>query len=53
MEKLNFYKGRVCLNCLTNSVEDAREIYEAAQGYVAVGILSADYPDIISAVGGR
>ncbi len=50
MEKLNFYKGRVCLNCLTNSVENAREIYEAAQGYVAVGILSADYPDIISAV---
>ncbi|MBE7720461.1 2-dehydro-3-deoxy-phosphogluconate aldolase [Lacrimispora indolis] len=50
MEKLNFYKGRVCLNCLTNSVENARAIYEAAQGHVAVGILSADYPDVESAV---
>lgn len=50
MEGLNFYKGRVCLNCLTNSIENARAIYEAAKGYVAVGILSADYPDVESAV---
>lgn len=50
MEGLNFYKGRVCLNCLTNSIENAKGIYEAAKGYVAVGILSADYPDVESAV---
>lgn len=45
MEGLNFYKGRVCLNCLTNSVDNAKAIYEVAKGHVAVGILSANYPD--------
>lgn len=50
MEGLNFYKGRVCLNCLTNSIENAKAILEAAEGYVALGILSADYPDVESAV---
>lgn len=50
MEGLNFYKGRVCLNCLTNSIENAKAIYAAAEGHVAVGILSADYPDVDSAV---
>lgn len=50
MEGLNFYKGRVCLNCLTNSIENAKAICEAAEGHVAVGILSASYPDVESAV---
>ncbi len=50
MEGLNFYKGRVCLNCLTNSVDNAKAIYEAAEGHVAVGILSANYPDVEHAV---
>ena len=50
MEGLNFYKGRVCLNCLTNSVDNAKAIYEAAKGHVAVGILSANYPDVEHAV---
>lgn len=50
MKELNFYKGRVCLNCLTNSIENAKAIYRAAEGYVAVGILSANYPDVDQAV---
>ncbi|PPK79946.1 uncharacterized protein (TIGR03581 family) [Lacrimispora xylanisolvens] len=50
MEGLNFYKGRVCLNCLTNSVDNAKAIYEAAEGHVAVGILSANYPNVEHAV---
>lgn len=50
MEELNFYKGRVCLNCLTNSIDNAKAIFAAAEGHVAVGILSADYPDVESAV---
>lgn len=50
MNGVNFYKGRVCLNCLTNSIENAKAIMEAADGYVAVGILSANYPDVESAV---
>lgn len=50
MDEIQFYKGRVALNCLTNSVRNAREILEAADGHVVVGILSANYPDIASAV---
>lgn len=50
MEGLKFYKDRVCLNCLTNSVENAKELYEATEGHVALGLLSADYPDVESAI---
>ena len=47
---LNYYNGRVCLNVLGGSLENAKEIYEAAEKYVAVGVLSANYPDVPSAV---
>lgn len=50
MEGLKFYKERVCLNCLTNSIENARELYEITEGHVALGLLSANYPDVASAV---
>lgn len=50
MEQINFYKDRVCLNCLTNSIENAKEIVDAVQGHVVVGLLSVNYPDIESAV---
>lgn len=50
MEGLHFYKDRVCLNCLTNSIENAKELYEASEGHVALGLLSADYPDVPSAI---
>ncbi|WP_124067331.1 KDGP aldolase [Clostridium sp. E02] len=50
MNGLNFYKGRVCLNCLTNTIENAKAIYETANCHVAVGILSANYKDVESAV---
>ena len=47
---LNYYNGRVCLNVLGGSLENAKEIYEAAEKYVAVGVLSANYPDVPSDV---
>ncbi|MEG0754080.1 MAG: KDGP aldolase, partial [Angelakisella sp.] len=50
MQKPNFYKGRICLNCLTNSLQNGREILEATDGNVAVGLLSANYPDVESAI---
>ena len=50
MKGLKFYKDRVCLNCLTSSVENAVALYEAAEGHVALGLLSANYPDVQSAV---
>lgn len=48
--KINFYKGRVALNVLTNSLENAKAIYDATEGHVVVGLLSADYPDVPSAI---
>lgn len=46
----NFYKDRVCLNVLAGSKENARDVYEAAEGYVLVGVLSKNYPDNSSAI---
>ena len=47
---VNFYKDRVCLNCLAGSLENAKEIYEASEKHVLVGVLSSKYPDVASAV---
>lgn len=47
---MKYYNGRVCLNVLAGSLNNAREIYEAAEGYVAAGVLSANYPDVAGAV---
>jgi uncharacterized protein (TIGR03581 family) len=44
------YKGRAALNVLANSVENAKEVFEAAEGYVLVGVLSKDYPTVETAV---
>lgn len=41
----NYFNDRVCLNVLANSIDNARAIYEAAQTYVVVGVLSKNYPD--------
>ncbi|MCT4715129.1 KDGP aldolase family protein [Enterobacteriaceae bacterium H18W14] len=46
----NFYRDRVCLNVLAGSKENAKEIYQAAQGHVLVGVLSKNYPDVATAV---
>lgn len=46
----NFYRDRVCLNVLAGSKENARDIYDAAEGHVLVGVLSKNYPDVESAV---
>jgi len=43
MNRLHFYKDRVCLNVLANSIENAKEIIDAAEGHVVVGVLSANY----------
>lgn len=44
------YKGRAALNVLANSVENAKEVFDAAEGYVLVGVLSKDYPTVETAV---
>ena len=45
-----FYRNRVALNVLANSVENAKEVFEAAEGYVLVGVLSKDYSTVEEAV---
>lgn len=45
-----FYKGRVALNVLANSLKNAKDIYMAAEGYVLVGVLSKDYATVEEAV---
>lgn len=47
---INYYNGRVCLNVLGGSLENARDIYEATEHHVEVGVLTANYPDVPSCV---
>lgn len=46
----NFYKERVCLNVLANSVENAKECYHAAEGNVVLGVLSKNYSNDEAAI---
>jgi len=39
----NFYQDRLCLNVLAGSKENARAIWQAAEGHVLVGVLSKKY----------
>ena len=49
---VNFYNDRVCLNCLAGSVENAKEIYQAGEKHVLVGVLSSKYPSVeVTAMG--
>lgn len=45
-----FYRDRVCLNVLAGSKTNAREVWEAAEGYVLVGVLAKNYASVESAV---
>lgn len=38
-----YLKNRISLNVLANSVENAKECYEAAEGYILLGVLSKKY----------
>ncbi|MEK0316246.1 2-dehydro-3-deoxy-phosphogluconate aldolase [Cohnella sp. 56] len=44
------YKGRAALNMLAGSVDNAKEVFEAAEGHVLVGVLSKAYPTVGEAV---
>ena len=45
-----FLKGRICLNVLGNSLENAKDIFDATQGHVLVGLLSKSYDSVELAV---
>ena len=46
----HFYLGRVALNVLANSPENAKAVYDAGEGHVLVGVLSKDYKTVPEAV---
>lgn len=46
----NYYKDRVALNVLAGSVDNARDIYQAAEGHVVCGVLTKNYPDNASCI---
>jgi uncharacterized protein (TIGR03581 family) len=46
----NFYNNKICLNVLVNSIKNAKEVYEAAEGHVLGGILSKNYKTVEAAV---
>lgn len=48
----NFYQGRLCLNVLAGSTQNAREIWLAAEGHVLVGVLSKNYATPEEAISG-
>ena len=43
---INYYNDRVCLNVLGGSLQNAADIYKAAEGHVEVGVLTADYDTV-------
>ena len=49
MEK-RLYRNRAALNVLAGSIQNAKEIFEASEGHVLVGVLSKNYPNAQEAV---
>lgn len=46
----HFYKQRVALNVLAKNPQNAKDIYQVAEGYVFIGVLSKDFPTVPEAV---
>lgn len=46
----HFYQDRVCLNVLAGSKQNARDVWQAAEGHVLVGVLSKNYATVDAAV---
>lgn len=51
MKPERFYNDIICLNVLASDQENAKEIVEATEGHVVVGLLSANYETTELAVG--
>lgn len=46
----NYLKNQICLNVLANSLQNAKECYEAAEGHILLGVLSKHYPNDEAAI---
>lgn len=49
-KKPKYLHDRICLNVLTNSYENAKELYDITDGHILLGLLSKNYPDNASAI---
>lgn len=45
-----FYQGQVCLNVLANTVDNAMDCYDVAEGHIVLGVLSKKYASNQSAI---
>jgi 2-dehydro-3-deoxy-phosphogluconate aldolase len=45
-QKFNFLNEKVVINCLAEDIQNAKEVYEAGEGHIAIGLLSTRYPTI-------
>jgi 2-dehydro-3-deoxy-phosphogluconate aldolase len=50
MKRLPLLNGRIALNLLAKDAANAREVWEATEGHVLVGVMLADFPTIEGAV---
>lgn len=46
----NYLKDQICLNVLANSLQNAKECYEAAEGHILLGVLSKNYTNDEAAI---
>lgn len=46
----NYYKNRVALNVLAGSLDNAKDIYAAAEHHVVAGVLTKNYPNDEAAI---
>jgi len=46
----NYLENGICLNVLANSVQNAKDCYEAAEGHVVLGVLTKNYPSDEAAI---
>lgn len=44
--KFNFYKNKVVINCLAKDIHNAKEILDAGEGHIAIGLLSTRHSTI-------
>lgn len=46
MDKFNFYRDKILVNCLAKDLHNAKEVLSAADGHLAVGLLSTRFPTV-------
>lgn len=50
MQSIKFYRDRVAINVLAKDIDNARAIYDAAEGHAVIGVLSAQFENVAQGV---